>query len=190
MKNIALLTLAGVACLCAADPTSGPQPEIPRQAPELLIQMPGKVIQLSQYKGYICALAFMSTTCPHCQHMTQMLAAMVPEYSQKGVQMLGVTLNAEANTELPNFNKVFAHNAFPIGMSVEPIARKFLEHPAGMTYFPMIVFIDKKGVIRAEHLGATDPNFFDERVEVQNIRFELDKIIAQPTVPLPPVKKK
>src|SRR6201999_1185942 len=130
MKNIALLTLAGAACLFAADPPSGPQPQIPRQAPELMIQMPGKVIQLSQFKGYICALAFMATTCPHCQHMTQMLASLIPEYSQKGVQMLGVTLNAEATTELPNFSKVFAHNAFPIGMSVDPIARKFVEHPA------------------------------------------------------------
>ncbi|HEY3837491.1 MAG TPA: TlpA disulfide reductase family protein [Bryobacteraceae bacterium] len=188
MRPLAILILA--AGLWAADPAPGTQPQIPRQSPELAIQLPGKVIQISQYKGYICVLAFMSTTCPHCQHLATVMAALQPEYAQKGVQMLGVTLNAEANTDLPNFTRVFAHNSFPIGMSVEPIARKYLEHPPGLPYFPMIAFLDKKGVIRAEHLGATDPTFFDERTEVQNIRGELDKIIAQPVVQLPAAKKK
>ena len=189
MKTLAILTFAA-ASLWAADATPGMQPQIPRQSPELAIQLPGKVIQVSQYKGYIVMVAFMSTTCSHCQHLAGLMAALQPEYAPKGVQMLGVTINAEANTDLPNFTRVFAHNAFPIGLSVEPIVKKYLEHPPGLPYFPMVAFLDKHGVIRAEHLGATDPTYFDERMEVQNIRGELDKIIAQPTVQLPAAKKK
>jgi hypothetical protein len=49
----------------------------------------------------------------------------------------------------------------------------------------MIVFIDKNGIIRAQHLGANDSQFFEEKVEVQNIKNELDKIIQEPTIKLP-----
>ncbi len=39
-----------------------------RKAPELTFTLPGKgPQQLGQYRGKVVALAFMSTTCPHCQ---------------------------------------------------------------------------------------------------------------------------
>lgn len=196
MRRSVILTLVAAAAffsaaaLYAADATPGPQPQIPRKAPELTIQMPGKQMLLSQFHGYICALAVMSTTCPHCQHLAQVLSGLQQEYAPKGVQMLGVVVNAEANVELPNFRAVFARNMFPIGMSTDPITREFLQHPPGISYFPMMVFIDKQGVIRAEHLGATDGPFFEEKTEVQNIRGELDNIIKQPTIQLSAPKKK
>ena len=90
--------------LFAADPAA-PEPTIPRKAPELTIQMPGKQIQLSQYKGYVCVLAFMSTECPHCQHLAAVLSLMQQDYSSKGVQMLGVVFNAEATTNLAGFTR-------------------------------------------------------------------------------------
>ena len=62
--------------------------------------MPGKQVMLSQYHGYVCAVAFMSTTCPHCQHLAGVLSALQQEYAPKGVQILGVVFNPEANTEL------------------------------------------------------------------------------------------
>src|SRR5580704_13901241 len=112
--------LAAAATLSAADSkASAPGPQIPRKAPELVIQMPGKQVLLSQYRGYICAVAFMSTTCPHCQHLAGVLGPIQQEYATKGVQVLGVVFNAEANAELSNFAQTFAHNLFPIGMSTE-----------------------------------------------------------------------
>lgn len=187
---VATASFFTVAVLFAADATSGPQPQIPRKSPELAIQMAGKQLQLSQYHGFVCAVAFMSTTCPHCQHLAQVLSGLQQEYSSKGVQMLGVVINPEAVTDLPNFSAVFARNMFPIGMSTEPIIRQYLEHPPGITYFPMMVFVDKQGIIRGEHLGATEPMFFNEKSEMQNIRFELDGILKEPVIHLPAAKKK
>ena len=183
MMRTAILSLAAAAGLLAADPTA-PGPQIPRKAPELAIHANGRDMQLSQFQGYIRALAFMSTTCPHCQHMANVMAALQQEYSSKGVQMLGVCINPEASTpgELDTFIRNYARGMFPVGLSNEAIVRPFLQHPSGMMYFPDIVFIDKHGVIRSQHLGATDAQFFDEKIEAQNIRGELDKIIAEPTV--------
>jgi thiol-disulfide isomerase/thioredoxin len=189
---LSLLTAAGLfaaVTVFAADPAA-PEPTVPRKAPELSIQMPGKQIQLSQFKGYVCVLAFMSTECPHCQHLATVLSMMQQEYAPKGVQMLGVVFNAEATTNLPNFAKTYARGMFPIGMSTEPVVKAFVEHPPGIPYIPMIDFIDKNGVIRGQHLGANDSHFFDENVEVQNIRAELDKIFKDPVIQLPGAKKK
>ncbi len=190
MMRPAILILVADAALFADDPTAGPQPQIPRKAPELAIQVPGKQMQLSQFKGYICVLAVMSTTCPHCQHLATVLSGLQQEYAPKGVQMLGVVTNVEANTQLGNFTAVYARKMFPVGMSTDPVTREFLQHPPGGTYFPNLAFIDKQGVIRGEHLGATDAPFFAESTEVQNIRGELEKILKEPVIHLLPAKKK
>jgi len=187
MIRPAILTFVAAAALFAAD-TPGPQ--IPRKAPELTMRLPGKQIQLSQYKGYICVLAVMSTTCPHCQKLATVLSLLQPEYAPKGVQMLGLVVNPEATTEMENFARTYARGMFPVGMTTDAIAGEFLQHPPGMHYFPMIAFIDKNGVIRGEHLGATDPTFFDEKTESQNIRAELEKIFKEPTLAAPGAAKK
>jgi peroxiredoxin len=186
----AILTLFAAVALCAADPTPGPQPQIPRKAPELTIQMPGKQMLLSQLRGYVCVVAFMSTTCPHCQRLATVLSGLQPEYASKGVQMLGVVFNPEAVTDLGNFAQVYARNMFPVGMSTDPTVAEFVQHPPGIHYIPMIVFIDKQGVIRSQHLGLTDKEFFDEKFEVPNIRGDLDKILKEPVIQLPAPKKK
>jgi thiol-disulfide isomerase/thioredoxin len=187
MRATLSILLAAVATLCAADSTthaSGPQ--IPRKAPELVIQMPGKQVLLSQYRGYICVIAFMSTTCPHCQHLAGVLGPIQQEYAPKGVQVLGVVFNPEANTELLNFSRAYARDLFPIGMSTDATVAAFVEHPPGIHYIPMMVFIDKHGVIRAQHLGidAEKEKFYTENVLVQNIKDEVDRIIKEPTVAL------
>jgi len=193
MTRSLILTFSAAVALIAADPAPGPPAQIPRKAPELVIQMPGKQMLLSQFRGYVCAVAFMSTTCPHCQHLAGVLAVLQQEYAPKGVQMLGVVFNPEANTDLANFTAVYARNLFPVGMSTDPVVATFVQHPQGIHYIPMIAFIDKQGVIRAQHLGINDAPFFEEKVEVPNIRGELDKILASPIVKLPApadVKKK
>ena len=191
--RLVMLTLVAAAALCAADVTPpGPQPQLPRKAPELVIQMPGKQVLLSQYRGYICALAFMSTTCPHCQHLSTVLGPIQQEYAAKGVQVMGVVFNPEANVELMNFSAMYAHNMFPIGMSNDTVVASFVQHPPGIHYIPMMAFVDKHGIIRAQHLGLTDAQFFGDGVVVQNIKNELDKIIKEPVIQLPaaaPAKK-
>src|SRR5271165_5772988 len=133
------ILFAAVATLCAAESTSAVAgPQIPRKAPELVIQMPGKQVMLSQYQGYICAVAFMSTTCPHCQHLATVLGPIQQEYASKGVQVLGVVFNPEANTELLNFTRVYAHDFFPVGMSTDATVAAFVQHPPGIHYIPMM----------------------------------------------------
>jgi hypothetical protein len=182
----AILTLAAAVTLAAANPSTDAKtgPVIPRKAPELVIQMVGgqtiggRQALLSQFRGHAVALAFMITTCSHCQHLASVLGPIQQEYASKGVQVLGVLFNPEANMEGANFAKVWARNLFPIGMSTDQTVADFVQHPPGMHYVPMMVFIDKTGIIRGQHLGINDSAFFTESVEIANIKKEIDNLLT------------
>src|SRR5882724_578161 len=78
--------------------------DTPRKAPALALHLAdGRDVQLSQFKGKVVALAFISTTCPHCQNYTQTLNAIQKDYAPKGVQILGAAFNDGAQGLLPAF---------------------------------------------------------------------------------------
>jgi peroxiredoxin len=148
--------------------------QLPRKAPEFAIQMAdGPQQLLSTYRGKVVAMAFMYTTCSHCQHTAGVLAKVQTEYAAKGVQVLGVTFDQGSAFRVKQFIKDYGVN-FPCGFSSEGSVKEFLQIPATDPYFvPILVFIDKTGNIRSEYIG--DENFLNKQ-EV-NIRAELDNLL-------------
>jgi thiol-disulfide isomerase/thioredoxin len=155
--------------------------QIPRTAPELQIQVPGgKPISLSQYKGKPVVLAFILTTCPHCQHTTGLLVKLQNEFAAKGLQVLECAVNTNADSLIPDFVKTYKTN-FPVGYNfdVDYILGPFFQHqPDRGPTMPMLVFIDPKGLIRAEYEGADD--FVSNPNQEQNIRGEIQKLLVRP----------
>jgi thiol-disulfide isomerase/thioredoxin len=149
-------------------------PHLPRKAPEFAIQMPdAPQVLLSSFKGKVVVMAMMYTTCPHCQHTAQVLSKVKTEYEGKPVQILGVTFDSGAAFRVQQFNKMFGVN-FPTGYSTEAVVRPFVELGPTEPYFvPMLIFIDKAGMIRSQYIG--DENFLGNQ-EV-NIRAEIDKLL-------------
>src|ERR1700732_3700753 len=91
------------------------QGPIPRKAPELTIVDPsGSQTLLSSYKGKVVALAFIFTTCPHCQAECGVLTKLQGELGSKGFQPLAVAFNDNAGMLLNEFVKTF-HPSFPVG---------------------------------------------------------------------------
>jgi peroxiredoxin len=148
--------------------------QVPRKAPEFVFQMvDGPQQLLSMYKGKTIALAFMYTTCPHCQKTAQVLAQVQKEYGARGVQVLGAVFDQAAASRVQQFNKSLGLN-FPCGYSDQGAVLEFLQHPVSEPYFvPILVFIDKTGSIRSQYIG--DETFLTNQ-EV-NIRAELDKLL-------------
>jgi peroxiredoxin len=170
-KALTLLVLAAAA-FGATAPSKGPQ--VPRKAAEFVIQSPdGKQQLLSSYRGKTVVLAFMYTTCPHCQKTAQVLSGVQKEYADKGVQVLGATFDSGAAFRVQQFNQMLGVN-FPCGYSTPDAVLQFLQHPASEPYFvPILVFIDKTGTVRSQYIG--DEKFLGNQ-EV-NIRAELDKML-------------
>ncbi len=178
MPKLFLLTallVTGLATTSFAVPT-------PRKSPEFVVQLPdGTQKLLSSYRGKTVVMAFMFTTCPHCQKTAGVLAKVQSEYAAKGVQVLGVTFDDGAQSRIKDFNRSLGVN-FPCGVSARLPVLEFLGIPVNEPFFvPILVFIDKTGTIRSQYIG--DEKFLENQ-EV-NIRAEIDKYLTAPAVKTP-----
>ena len=103
----AMLTAAIVPAIAA---------EVPRPAPDYTVNLPaGKSVKLSDFKGKILVCEFLLATCPHCQNAAKVLSKYQKEYGPKGVQVIGISIDPQANTA--EFSKQFAGDAFPVGVA-------------------------------------------------------------------------
>jgi peroxiredoxin len=170
------LTMALVSgSLFAADAPKKKEPVVPRKAPEFVFNMVGGQQQLlSMYKGKTIVLAFMFTTCPHCQKTAQVLTTVQTEYASKGVQVLGAVFDQAAASHVQEFDTKL-HLNYPCGYSQQGPVLDFLQVPPTDPYFvPILVFIDKRGMIRSQYIG--DDSFLQK--QELNIRIEIDKMLG------------
>src|ERR1051326_507762 len=107
--RFALAAVVGLAALTAASQT------VSKPSPPLTINRVGSAgIQLSQYRGKIVLLAFIHTTCPHCQELTRELIPIAREYEARGVQIVECAFNQNADQLVTGFIQQFAP-PFPVG---------------------------------------------------------------------------
>src|SRR3984957_10392030 len=125
------------------------QSPTPRKAPELTIIEPsGKQTLLSSYRGKVVALAFVLTTCPHCQAECQVLTKLQGELGAKGFQPVAVAFNDNAQYLVPPFVQNL-HITFPVGYAAaRQTVTDFLQYDDKKPWnVPQMVLIDKKGMI-------------------------------------------
>jgi len=161
---------------------------VPRPAPELSIQRYQQApMLLSQFKGKIVALAFIHTTCSHCQDLTRILIKLQTEYAPKNVTMLAAAFEEGVTQNYLPYLKALQPN-FPTGIIPEESVKKFVEwndKRDGALMVPYMLFIDAKGVIRGDFNGKD--GFYGEMEK--NIRAQLDKM-TKPAAGAPAKKKK
>lgn len=171
------LALVSLLLICGSG-IAAPQPdvELMRSAPELSVRLPdGRPLRLSEHRGKVVALSFIYTTCQHCQRASQTLNKLQKEYGPRGFQSLGVAFNDDAGKLLPGFLKQFGIE-YPVAIGGALDLFEFLNIPPQGVQLPQLVFIDKKGVMRAYH-GGTDPFFADEE---KNMRATIEKLLSEP----------
>jgi thiol-disulfide isomerase/thioredoxin len=181
----ASLFLAVCGLLVAATPPE--QTAGLRKSPEFVFNtQDGKQLLLSSLHGKVVVIAFMFTTCPHCQAACPVLAGIQKDYAAKGVQFVGDVIDPGAKDGLANFNQSYVRGAFPVGWSPEQAAREYMRIPAGKNFYvPMLSFVDRKGFIHSQYIGDND--FFKDLEP--NIRAELDKILGAPAAKPATTKK-
>ncbi|HWB85131.1 MAG TPA: TlpA disulfide reductase family protein [Bryobacteraceae bacterium] len=170
MRTVALCLLSAAIAFSAA------VPDTVRQSPAFSIQRIGNApIDVNHYHGKIVALAFISTTCPHCQHLTEVLNTIEKEYTPRGVQFLECAFNPDAQSSLPQFIQQF-HPAFPVGYADRGSVLAYLQYSILDTkpvYVPHMVFLDRRGMIRGDYPGESD--FFQN--PDASIRNELNQLL-------------
>src|SRR5258708_3930835 len=140
---------------------SGEAATVPRPSPEYVIRAPTGDVLLSQFRGKVVLLAFIHTTCPHCQNSVGLMSQIQNEYGPRGFQALAAAFNDLAPQLVPEFINRFRPN-FPVGFTGREMVNDYLQFPSNMPFrIPIYVFIDRKGTIRGQHTGE-DPFFQDE----------------------------
>ncbi|HUA58667.1 MAG TPA: TlpA disulfide reductase family protein [Verrucomicrobiae bacterium] len=154
--------------------------DLPRKALDFTIQMnSGKPLQLSQYKGKTIVMLFILTTCPHCQKAVSCLSKDTAEFTPRGLQVLAAAVEEGAAAHVPDFIRVFKP-AFPVGYTADYDAVfRFMQHsPKAVPHMPLVAFIDRTGMIRAQYEG-TDAFLQDPVIEA-NLRKGIADLLAQP----------
>jgi thiol-disulfide isomerase/thioredoxin len=175
-----------IACLAALAALTLTAADTVRPSPPLTFHRVGAPtpapIVLSQYRGKVVALAFIHTTCPHCQHLTQVLNPIAHDYAPRGVQVLACAFNDGAEQLLPAFLTEF-HPTFPVGWINGAAVNVYLQYSEmnPMGFVPHMVFLDRRGMIRADIPGES--TFFND--PDTNIRKQLDNLLK----PVAPAKK-
>jgi peroxiredoxin len=151
---------------------------LPRQSPEFAISLSnGQQVLLSQYQGKVVVLAFILTWCPHCQKTIGYLGKDQKAYGPRGFQVLASAIEDVARVNLPAFIKQF-NPPFPVGFDNQTVAINFLEHPPMLIpHMPILAFIDRQGVIRAQYEG--DDKFFSEDRAEKNLSDKIEELLKQ-----------
>jgi hypothetical protein len=159
---------------------------LPRKAPEFVVKMPdGKDVPLSSYKGKGVILAFILTTCSHCQDYTRLLIKAQNEFGPKGLQVIESAIEQTAKANVPGFVRAF-NPPFPVGFNEYMAAADFLEFPrTQVMHMPGVAFIDRSGKIVAQHFSQ-EP--FIEKDPEANLRSMIQKILSPAGSPSPSKK--
>ena len=157
--------------------------KVPKPAPELVIALnSGEQLLLSKFRGKIVVLEFLLTTCPHCQKCSAVMQKLHNDMGgDKAFTPLGAAVNPNDMTEARMLIPSYVYNLglrFPVGYSKREMAYQWLEAtgPGANLYFPQVVIIDKKGIIREYHPGTDEAFFKDEEA---NMRKAIENLMKE-----------
>ncbi len=131
------------------------------QAPDFsLPTLDGETVTLSQFKGKPVVLNFFATWCPACKGEIPGFVNIYNRYKDKGLVMLGISLDTNPRDALPPFIK---ENGIPYPIVIGN--REVMEKYGGIQSIPTTFFVDKTGQITNVHIGYLDENALEEAVK-------------------------
>lgn len=172
-KVVASLTTLFLAAVSLTAAESGAL----RKAPELAFTIPGQGQKLlSQYRGKVVALEFIFTTCPHCQAASHVMTRFQSELGPKGLQVLDIAVNENADLLVDNFVKDYSVG-FPVGYVTSPQMVSFMGWKDGRFVVPQLVLIDRDGFIHYQ-TPASENEDWDKLMKAENIHQHLEEMLA------------
>jgi thiol-disulfide isomerase/thioredoxin len=166
---LAASLLSATALLTAADPA--------RKAPPLTFNVPGQGQKtLADYHGKVVALEFIFTTCPHCQAASKLMTKLQTEYGPRGLQVIDVAVNQNADLLVENFAKDYQVN-FPVGWTTSDQMTTFMGFTPGRFVVPQLALIDRNGNIRYQ-TPATEDDHWDKLMKEEAIRQHIEELLG------------
>jgi len=158
------------------------EPVVPRKASDIGIQIGTDQYRwLSESSGKTCIVAFILTTCPHCQFTVGLLNKIQRDYADKGVQVIASAIEPMASLHIPEFRSKLQVQ-FPVGYNEQSYVQKFLGRPDNDPMFmPQLAFVDRNGIIRAQYAGD-DPALAKD-IQEKSLREALERTMKEGLAP-------
>ena len=112
------------------------------------------VVKLSNYTTKPTLLVFWVSWCSHCQEEVPVLDKVYKDLKSKGLNVLGVSMDDKIG-DAREFVKEY-NVSFPSGFAGTDDGHA-MTSVYGVKGVPMMYVIDKGGVVKAIHVGETDP---------------------------------
>ena len=143
LLSLFLLVLAG--CYGGSRP-----PRIGTPAPDFTVQDADRKVTLSELRGKVVVLNFWATWCPPCIEETPSLLEMHRQMKNKGITVLGVSLDASDS----------AYHRFLLERGIDFLTVRDDRQQSNALYgtfkFPETYIIDRNGIVRRKFIGAVD----------------------------------
>lgn len=122
----------------------------------------GNVEGLEQYRGKVVVLNFWATWCVPCRHEMPMLGEIERKYSEKGLVVLGASLD-DAKTQ-PQVQPFGENSRIPFPLLVGATTEQMQSLGLGEA-IPATAFFDADGKLVARVLGELDKSELEHRIE-------------------------
>jgi peroxiredoxin/YHS domain-containing protein len=137
------------------DPAGYLPPQLPRPAPAMVVEtLTGEDVALESFKGQWVLLDFWATWCKPCVEMMPELQKLSETYADKGLVVLGVSIDEDKNRI-----KKIERFVDKVGVSY-PIFSDAKQDPAwhmfNVKVLPSLFLIDQDGQIVAQWIGKID----------------------------------
>lgn len=120
----------------------------------------GKTVSSADFKGKVVLLDFWATWCPPCKAEIPGFVELQKTYGDKGLVVVGVSLDEEGAKVLKPFMKQFGIN-YPIVLGDLKTAQVF----GGVRSIPTTFIIGRDGRIAGQHVGLTSKADFEKAIK-------------------------
>jgi thiol-disulfide isomerase/thioredoxin len=152
------------------EPEEGPYPpdyapaaqKALKAAPDFALKsVEGKTVKLSDYKGKVVILDFWATWCPPCRKGIPDLVAIKKEYENKGVEIIGISIDDQKSIEqVKQFVKDQKMN-YPVVYTDSKVTSDY----GGVENIPTSFIIDKKGNQVAKFVGLYPKETYTNEID-------------------------
>jgi peroxiredoxin len=160
---LALPTLLAAGILMASEPSGSAAPLLPasqrKLAPEFSLQDSfGKTVSLKDYRGKVVLLDFWATWCHGCKLEIPWFAELSRKYGNKGVAVVGVSLDSDGWKVVKPFIKT-THIPYQIVLGNDNVIKAY-----GIENMPDTFLIDREGRIAMVYNGMVDKQNVDDNL--------------------------
>jgi thiol-disulfide isomerase/thioredoxin len=125
-----------------------------------LTDLNSKPVRFSDSRGKVVILDFWATWCVPCREEIPHFVELQKQYGNKGLTIIGVSLDEQGPEVVKKFVKRFGVN-YPIVIGNE----KVVEAYGGIYAIPTTFVIDRQGRIVNRHIGYDDKAVFEKEIQ-------------------------